>query len=295
MISIKTANILSENQIIQIHGLEAICRSYDKTNSSISLAQELNFHKDMCCFFLAYEEKMLAGIVSIFAPTMREAEISALIVPARRRQGLFKALLKKAAEELQKFDIKEVYIVQDTASDSGCRVLEKWCTAIDHSEYLLVYDKSFERKKHSPEVSVKQTHSADIEQTVRLALGVFGGSADEWTALYQKSILSPDILCFTAYFNKEPIGICSVNHTAQGLFIFGFGILAAHRRKGFGSAFLTAIVSGLMQDYADDILLEVDSENSGACKLYISNGFKEKVRFDYHKMSLSDIKEKIGL
>jgi len=293
MVYIKQTGKLSEDQLSQIYKLEASCRSYDNTNSSISLAQELNFHKDMDCFFLAYEGEKLAGLVSIFAPVKGEAEISALVEPDKRQQGLFKSLLKKAADELSRFNVETVYLVHDAASVSGGKLLERWGAAVDHSEYLLVYDKAFSGAESDTEVSIKQTYIEDLEETVRLALGIFGGNADSWTALCKKSYESPNILSFTAYSGSEPVGICSVNQTEQGLFIFGFGILAAYRRKGLGRGFLAAVIRKLMKDFDDSILLEVDSENFGAYKLYTSNGFKEKVRFDYHNMNLSDIKMRL--
>ena len=74
---------LTDEMLGRVKSLESACRSFDKTSSSISLAQELNFHKDMKSFFLASDGEKLAGIVSVFAPVKGQAELSALVLPEK--------------------------------------------------------------------------------------------------------------------------------------------------------------------------------------------------------------------
>ncbi len=288
-----TAVELNKDQLGELKALESACRNFDNTTSSINLAQELNFHKDMDCFFLAYENDKLIGMVSVFAPAKDKAELSALVLPKKREQGIFKSLLNKAVAVLEKYGISEVYLVHDEANKAGAAVLEAWKTALSHSEYLLAYDKDSGATAQMPQVSIKETYAKDIKESVRLALEIFGGEEKEWTELFAKSFSSPNVRCFTANSDGRTFGICSVNNTDKGLFLFSLGILPAMRRRGLGRSMLCALTDKLSCESSSDILLEVNSENAAAYSLYITSGFKEKVRFDYYRLSMDDIKARL--
>ncbi len=295
MIKITSATEFSIQQLDEIQELESVCRTFDNTISSISFAQELNFNEDMDSFFFAYEDDKLVGMISVFAPVKGKAELSAFVLPQKREQGVFKSLLKKAAAVLEKYEVHEVYFVHDEANKAGAAVLEKLETTLSHSEYLLVYDKNFNSTVQSPQVSIKETYAKDIKESVRLAIEIFGGEEKQWTALYAKSYTSPKARCFTADYGGETFGICSVNNTDKGLFLFSLGILPAFRSKGLGRSMLFAMTGMLSSESLADILLEVDSENIAAYNLYTTSGFKKKVRFDYHELSLISLKAKLGM
>lgn len=289
MSSIYASNKLTETQLKQVHEIEQVCRSFDNTKGSISLAQELNFYKEMNCLYMAYDGEALIGVLAVFAPIKDEAEISALIQPKCRRKGLFTRLLSEALVELKRFGIKELYFVHDTGSAAGKGMIERWGIDPDHSEYLLVYDEDFNIGQCKTNLHIKQTGQEDLAEMTKLSLGVFGGNEEEWIRLHQKSLDSSNILCYIPYCQGKQIGIGSVNITEQGLFIFGFGILPTHRRKGYGRAFLSSMVDELQSKFDDGILLEVDSENNSAFMLYTTSGFKKQVQFDYYKRMLKDI------
>ena len=295
MIKITSVKELSIEQLDEIQELESACRVFDKTISSISLAQELNFHEDMDSFFFAHENDKLVGMISVFAPVEAKAELSAFVLPQKRKRGIFKALLEKAVTVLEKYEIREVYLVHDAANKAGSFALEKLGAALSHSEYLLVYDKNFCSTMQNPQVSIKETYAKDQKESVRLALDIFGGEKKEWTALYAKSYTSPKVRCFAAECVGETFGICSVNNTDDGLFLFSLGILPAFRSKGLGRSMLLAITGMLSSESPADILLEVDSGNIAAYNLYITSGFKKKVRFDYHELSLDSLKAKLAM
>lgn len=290
MLSIYASNKLTETKLKQVHELEQLCRSFDNTKGSISLAQELNFYKEMNCFYMAYDGEILVGVVSVFAPIKDEAEISALILPRCRRKGLFTKLLSEALAELKRFGIAELYFVHDTGSTAGKAMIERWGIDPDHSEYLLIYDEHYGGGHCLTDLKIKQAVQEDLYDMTKLSLGVFGGNEEEWIRLHQKSLDSSNIQYYISYCQGEQVGIGSVNITEQGLFIFGFGILPTHRRKGLGRAFLCSMVEELQSKFNDGILLEVDSENHSAFMLYTTNGFKKKVQFDYYKRIITDIK-----
>lgn len=288
MLNIYASNKLPETKLKQVHKLEQLCRSFDNTKGSISLAQELNFYKEMDCFYMAYDGEELVGVLTVFAPIKDEAEISSLILPRCRRKGLFTRLLSEALGELKRFGIEELCFVHDTGSISGKAMIERWGIDPDHSEYLLVYDEKYSMQCKT-DIKIKQAGKEDLVDMTKLSLHVFGGDEEEWTTLHQKSLDSSNILSYIPYCQEEQIGIGSVNITEQGLFIFGFGILPTHRRKGYGRQFLYKIVEELQSKFEDEILLEVDSENHGAFMLYTTSGFKKKVQFDYYKRMAVDI------
>jgi len=289
MLQIVTTNKLNEEQLFKLFELQEICRSFDNTKSSIGLAQELNFNKSMNSFFLCCEGETLVGFLSVFAPIKDEAEVSALVHPEYRRGGIFTKLLKRAAQELDKFGISEIYFVHDKLSGAGKAVVDKLGIEPDHSEYLLRYDKETGSQKTDVEIKLEEPGMLDLEDITALSIDVFGGNEEEWARLHSKCLKSRKIMCFTADCEGAKIGICSVNKTEQGLFLFGFGILPEKRRKGYGRAFLYDVVKILIREFDDDILLEVDSKNKGAYMLYTKSGFDKAVQFDYYKIRPEDV------
>jgi len=130
---------LDKNKIEDIKDLEGICQSYDKTKGSAFLSNEINFSKEVNCFFLLYEEETLVSFLSMFIPTSKEAEVSAYTLPEKRKKGFFKILLESAINELRKYGVKEILFVHEPSSNDGMLALKKLNVIYDFSEYLLVY------------------------------------------------------------------------------------------------------------------------------------------------------------
>ncbi|WP_346929566.1 GNAT family N-acetyltransferase [Clostridium sp.] len=273
---------LDKNQIEDIEGLEETCKNYDKTKGSAFLSNEINFNKEVNCFFLLYEEEILVSFLAMFIPTSQEAEISAYTLPEKRKKGFFKILLKSAISELRKHGVREILFVHEPSSNDGMLALKKLNVVYDFSEYLLVYSQD-EFIKRDGKLKLAPTTIQDIDEIANLHMDIFNKTLEEGKAIVNRAIESKDRISYMAKVDNEIVGICSISLEGGNAFICGLGISTKHRGLGYGKEILSKGIEKALTLDIKDIYLEVDSKNHTAYNLYINNGFKIKTQLDYYR------------
>ena len=273
---------LDKNQIEDIKNLEGICQRYDKTKGSAFLSNEINFSKEVNCFFLLYEEETLVSFISMFIPTSKEAEVSAYTLPEKRKKGFFKILLESAVNELRKYGVKEILFVHEPSSNDGMLVLKKLNVVYDFSEYLLVYSQD-EFIKRDGKLKLAPITIQDVDEIAKLHMDIFNKTLEEGKAIVNRAIESKDRISYMAKVDDEIVGICSISLEGGNAFICGLGISTKHRGLGYGKEILSKGIEKALTMDIKDIYLEVDSKNHTAYNLYINNGFIIKTQLDYYR------------
>lgn len=274
---------ISKSQHEDIENLEAICKKHDKLKVDVFLSNELNFNKEIKCYYLLYEEDTLISFLYMFMPTAKEAEISAFTDPSFRQRGYFKSLFQKAVSELSKYSIKEVLLVHEPASKEARSVLEKLHVKYDFSEYLLVYiaNRALEINNR---LHLEPARENNISEIIKLNMAVFNEDYTSSSSLVTESINSKKIEAYVAKTDSELIGVCNVNLESEDVSIFGLGISPEYQGNGFGKEMLNLIIKKLLNMNISSITLEVDSSNNKAFNLYTKNGFTIKTQFDYYRL-----------
>lgn len=273
---------LEKRQIEDIKNLEEVCQRYDKTKGSAFLSNEINFSKEVNCFFLLYEEETLVSFLSMFIPRSKEAEISAYTLPEKRREGFFKILLESAINELRKYGVKEILFVHEPSSNEGMLALKKFNAIYDFSEYLLVYSQD-EFIKRDGKLKLAPITIQDIDEIAKLNMDIFNKTLEEGKAIVNRAIESKDRISYMAKVDNEIVGICSISLEEGNAFICGLGVSTKHRGRGYGKEILRKIIEKASTMDIKDIYLEVNSKNHKEYNLYINNGFKIKTQLDYYR------------
>jgi ribosomal protein S18 acetylase RimI-like enzyme len=92
----------------------------------------------------------------------------------------------------------------------------------------------------------------------------------------------------------EDVGKMHVRlETPQSGYIHDLGVLPAHRRKGYASAMVLAIIELLRKEGCHHIILDVLSHNESAIKLYEKCGFDITNKFNLWRLKTKDTLEKI--
>jgi len=286
---IKAVNRLNEEQITAVRDLIAQCQLKDGTKGTVVLETALNFHQDMPVVFLCYEGESLCGMLRIFAPLPNTAEISAYVLPPKRRQGLFKMLLKRAMETLSAFGYSRVLFVHEHRGRDAAEIIKRWPVQWEHAEYLLVYtgQNATPTKVMPEDLSLRYVEQDDIRDIAALSGLVFGDCGIAET-MAQKSYEDPDVLCFCATHQGKLIGVVNARLHEDDASIFGFGISPEYQDKGIGRGFLYHVIDTL-RPYGKEITLEVDSNNPRAYHLYTTSGFFIRTQFDYYLCRLCDL------
>ncbi|MEG1255578.1 GNAT family N-acetyltransferase [Clostridium sp.] len=276
---------LNEQQIKDIRKLEGICKEYDGIKGDVFLSNELNFNKEIKCYFLSYEGETLISFIYMFMPTLQEAEVSAYTLPDERQKGYFKLLLEKAVEELNNYGVRKILFVHEPKSKNAKCVLKRLDVKYDFSEYLLVYDSTNSLECNS-KLKLVPVQKENVNEIAALHVDIFNKSLEIGQSMVNRALDSEDRIPYMAKLNNEIIGIGSISLENKDGFICGLGISSKHQGKGYGKEILNLLIEKMLTMDINDILLEVDSENHIAYNLYTKSGFKIKTQFDYYRYLL---------
>lgn len=281
---IEITNVLTEKQKDNINNLQKICNDFENLKGEVFLSNEINFDKDIPCFFLGYEEEKLVAFLTVFIPTREEGEISAFTHPDYRKKGNFKKLFKEAAEVLGKNGVPKVLFVAEPESYTSKEVLKKiGKTELIRSEYTMSYLKEkFQKNKNRKGLKFKIASEKDKKIYSQMTEEIFKMAEGTSNSFVENAINSPDRDAYIGYLNSEKIGIFNMNCTKDGVFLYGLGIREFFQRKGYGEEFLNFALEKAFEK-GEKAILDVDSDNMPAYNLYKKLGFKIDFQADYYE------------
>lgn len=283
---IKAYSSLSEKAINEVLNLEKACKEFDKLKGSVFLDTSLNFDHNIKSVFLLYENRELISMLSMFIPTQQEAEISAFTLPEYRQSGCFKALLSKAIDELKKFEIQNILFVCESQSISGKEVAAALNAEYDHTEYSMSFNSTKFECQDKYRLSLITPNLKDLEKIIEISMKTFDDGYEDSKSLIENCLQTKPRKQYLAVLNDEIIGLGSINKQRDEALIFGFGIVPEYRGVGYGKELLHLIIDRLRQSGTTEIMLDVNSDNVYALKLYKKCGFQIEVVFDYYKKRL---------
>jgi predicted GNAT family acetyltransferase len=287
-LQIKTL-INPENSVIdKIRTAEELCRQLDNHTGTISLDSSFNFRQDLKNVFLLYDQNKLVSVLSIFAPTRQEAEITAFTIPAYRKKGCFKMLFEEAAAEIKRCGLKEILFVCEPSSLSGLAVLKKLNAHYYFTEYSMKYIEPplTPAAKSSARGILVEAKAESIKEIVAMREKTFGDCHDDAKAIVSNTFESKKRAQYIFSSLGQNVGIVTVCYEDASASIHGFGIIPEHRGKGLGKEMLLQVTRNLFSEGCKDIIIEVDSKNQVAFELYKMCGFKVTVSSDYFRYAI---------
>lgn len=279
---------LNDKQTQQIQVLQQSCMAFDGSGRELFLSNDINYHKDMPCFFLSYLEEELCGVLVVFAPTMETAEISAYVHPNHRRAGVFSGLLLEAWRIIHLYNISKMLIVADAVFTVCKAILNKWKAEISHSEYLLAYQGVRQQTvfPFADRCIVREAAELDLDKMVELNMSSFGEDRENAAHMVRENFNNQFTSCFVGQIGDEIFGLANVRKEGSDFYICGFNISPAYQGKGMGRYLLYQILDRLTPSEDETITLEVDSVNQPAYRLYTTSGFVVQSQADYYRLML---------
>ncbi len=253
MIIVRAAR-LSDEVRNEIQKLMSKCCEAEKLKGAIFLDNKLNAIAEMPCFYLAYHDNTLCGLLTMFTPDLRECEIYAYVLPELRKKHIFTNLLSVARQTLDARNIAKIHFVVEPESASGNAVAQKICGDMEYSEYLLSYDMSCpvpHTERPELDIEIDEEHGDDV---------------------------------FLMYKDESLLGMSNINFYHNYATIYEYEIVPDMRGKGYGSILLNELLEYIMENEVDGIILNVNSKNEAAFKLYTKNNFIIKEQLNYYKL-----------
>jgi ribosomal protein S18 acetylase RimI-like enzyme len=281
---------LNKEILLEIKNLETKRSDEDGINLKLELDYKLvgrSTEAGQKNEFLYYQNNELVGCIGICDFGSNEMEVTGMLHPSHRRQGIFTILSTAVMKEWLRRDADRLLLLTDEVSASGQRFIESIGAKFDSAEYEM----------HLKRPNVKKvTKSADIQlvratndDATELARQDRIYSGDDREGTEELSVKLPEeekrgMTLYLAYKGNTVIG--KVNLAIEGTLgsIYGLGVLLEYRRKGFGRQILLDSINNFVSKQCDDIMLQVVTENSNALNLYLDAGFKKTSTMNYYLM-----------
>ena len=236
--------------------------------------------------FLFYADGTLVGFLALYIFNSREAEISAMVAPAYRRQGVFSQLLAEARRELIRRQVPSLLFICEQNSLAGQAVMQALGAAYEFSEYRMDLRQIMPPIESSARLQLRTAQPDDIRLMAEMDDICFQISADLSEAVLQKELAQTDRKkAFVATVNGAIIGKIHTLTMENLASIIAFCILPEYRRQGYGSAILSRTVAGLVEQGHRRISLEVETKNDQALHLYRRCGFEVTTAYNYFRLA----------
>lgn len=137
-------------------------------------------------------------------------------------------------------------------------------------------------------MTVSKMTAEDVPAAAALDRRLFSGECWSEEDFYA-SLSDPSRLFFAAYEGERFLGCCGLQQSFEQGDVLTVGVDPDLRRKGVGSALLTALIEAFRQQGGLTLFLEVRASNTPARHLYEKFGFRQiGIRRSYYQQPLED-------
>lgn len=277
---------LTNVKIKEIQELYKICNENDGTkycfdeNCDFQRENEINT-------FLLYKNNKIASVLNIFAPTKKEAEITALTLPGERKNGYFGELIKCLIKELNKRKIQSILYVCDDKSLVGKEVINNHIGAkYEFSEYLMKNKKRNEIQIKNNNIKIEAANEIDLERYIEINIRAFKNEKEDTAEIIKEFFIGKKRTLYGISYKNEVIGMIGIYEEENRNYIYGFCIDPKYQRKGIGKYVLSEIVQICIRKNNKDIVLEVQTKNENALNVYKNVGFEIETEFKYYRENI---------
>jgi len=276
---------LTETELAEIAELARVCNAYEgldlKLNWNILCKRPETETND----FLYYVDGTLVGFLPLFNFNTKEAEISGMVYPRHRRQGIFTALFNAARQECQQRGVPTMLLIVEQASAAGQAFARRLETSYDHSEYKMVLDEPRLPAQFNERLLLRRATAEDAPLLAHITAVSFDMPEEEVTWYSAQASDQSDRFYYVGVLDGVVIGKLDVLLGGdQGAFILGFGVLPDYRGRGYGRQLLAQTIQEMLASGRSQVALEVATENKNALSLYQSCGFRGTGSYDYYRL-----------
>lgn len=266
-----TTAILSDEYKNDVLKLLEICQKTHGTDEVCFMEDEINALLDMPCYYLAYEGEKLVCFISVFTPDEISCEIYSLTHPGYENSNIFELLINTAIETAEAEGIEDVFFVTDSADSINSDYMKRYYIETDSSTMLMEleinYPYAFKGILGSNEFiyDVKSEVTEDNDE----------GSINHNLKFYSKG---------------ELIGFAQCEQYPNAFCIHHVEVVEPLRQKGHGKELLSDTISYCLGIYSETstgkkpvkFILNVDTDNEAAVKLYKGFNFNCTEQIDYY-------------
>ena len=284
---IRFTNQLTEKERKVVKVLIASCQAYDQTYREPYLSNMLNFDPTMPTFFLYYQEGELRGILTVYADDV-DVELSILVHPNHRRQGIARALIKSFKEETASYPIQSVtFQTERVFLDRHPDLASHWgLIENEETETWLGRDRTPYVLESRSDVKVLLAEHSYLEEITQLHHQAFSDAEETLEVPHRyiaEALKDSDSLLYILLKEGQVIGVCTVDLSGNSNYLYGLAVAEAYRGQGYGSYLAKSVVNQLIAQNDKSFQIAVEDSNVGAKRLYEKIGFVKQTQVVYLK------------
>ena len=276
---IRVTNQLTEQERKVAKALIASCQAHDQTFREPYLSNMFNFNPNMPAFFIYYQKGELLGLLTVYADD-EDVEVSILVDPSHRRQGIARAMYRSFEKEMASYPIRSVtFQTERVFLDGHPDLASHWGLVEDEeTETWLGRDRTPYALDSRSDVKVllaAQLHHqpfSDAEETLEVS-----------RRYITEALKDSDGLLYVLLKEAQVIGVCTVDLSGNNNYLYGLAVAEAYRGQGYGSYLAKSVVNQLIAQNDKSFQIAVEDSNVAAKRLYEKIGFVKQTQVVYLK------------
>lgn len=262
----------TEAPLLAVEVLSQICTQADGVAPPLQTVHNLNCHREMISWFLAYDESKLVGVLSVFQPMAKEAELSGFVHPQYRRQGIFSDLIALAKNEISCYGDTQILWMVNGGSEQGLHYVQNRGYHLKQIEYTLGYAEALIQPSSNIVINLRRAQIEDLETVAIIQSSAFSEKQEDAIGIVTRILNDASRENFLGYYQDQPVASVSVFVEGQKANFNAVAVDSAFQGKGYGEAFMIQLMNHYL-DRGYTLTLEVNSENNRAYNLYKKLGF----------------------
>lgn len=275
-------NQLDANQLHALDNLSALCRAIDGDLPPF-YTHILEQKRVTDNNFLYYQNNKLVGFLSIYFFYANASEISVIVDPSYRRQGIAKKLIQAALTLLESKRVETLLFSNPAA------VNEIWLSRLGllyhNSEYHM------ERNSYEPLLITKQTltirkaSEKDIFSLCAIDEQCFPVEPEHMPMRFINLLNDNSYTLVIALRNGKAVGKAHIRWQDNETSFSDIAIIPQYQNQGLGSELLAYCINHALMLGKTKLVLDVETSNHNALNLYTRHGFRSVNAIDFYSIS----------
>lgn len=283
-----TNHRLTDSQLSELQQLTNLCQLTDG-GLPIIYYNLLATQRDTPNNVLYYEGQNLIGFLSVYFFYEKACEISLLVTPTQRRQGLARELLKTI---LPLLEIKKITkIIFSFPVSSQKHWLSPSFFTYFQSEYHMERNSYETVIVSNSQLNVYKAEIASIDQLCEIDKQCFNSDKIMMSKRFNFLLNDPNYTILVAEYHNKIIGKAHIRWEDNRALFSDIAILPDYQGKGLGGELLAQCINKALSLGKITLELDVETSNQSALNLYLRHGFKTTRTSDYWSISTQKIKE----